>query len=212
MDMKRMTFVVTALVFAGVTLSTFAFAANDLFNASRTFEFDPDHTGCPVAYWKQGIGEKDSNCKTDFGLRLEKNCPLATNASAGAVLNGLKGVVVQAGDVLGYDLKDGSPCEAGSPRFNVSYTIGDVAGFSFVGGCANADPGDVTAGSEPGWQRIQFQLQDPTDAFPIVPVGAVLESVVLIVDDPGQYTLDNIRFRDQFADKPGASGPLPTCP
>jgi hypothetical protein len=58
---------------------------------------------------------------------------------------------------------------------------------------------------------VRFALQDPTDAFPIVPVGAVIESVVLLVDEPGQYTLDNVRFKKQFADKPGASGPLPNC-
>jgi hypothetical protein len=57
-----------------------------------------------------------------------------------------------------------------------------------------------------------MNLQDAGQAFPIVPVGAVLQSVVLIVDDPGKYTLDNINFRDQIATKQGSSSTTSGCP
>jgi len=193
---------------AVLALCSFAAAQNPNFNASRTFEFDPDKTGGAVAYWKNGIGETDASCKTNFGLQLEKNAALTDNVSAGAVLNGLSGVVVLAGDTLGYDFKTGSPCSVG-PRFNVSWSDGTGNHFSFVGGCGNAVPGP---GQSPGWQRVAFNLQNPGQSFPVIPPGATLNSVILIVDEPGKYTLDDIEFRGWFVDKPGNSGAAPSCP
>ena len=217
--MKKLLFLMAfATVFAFATAIA-GYAQSPNFNASRTFQFDPDNTGGAVAYWKNGIGETDANCKTNFGLELEKNAALSDNVSAGAVLNGLKGVVVLAGDTLGYDLKNGSPCEAGSPRFNVSWTAPDgsnhhssVGFFSFVGGCSNGGGGTPSPQDPLNWRRLVFDLQNPAQAFPVVPAGAALQSVVLIVDDPGKYTLDNIEFRLQYADKPGSSGAAPSCP
>src|SRR4030095_452219 len=172
---------IAALAFSGVV-----FADGGTFNAARTFEFDPDHTGCVSATWKKGAGETDSNCKTDFGLLLAKNCPTSTNASAGVVLNGIKGTIVQCGPTFGYDIKNGSTCEAGSPRFNVSYTTPlGTSGFSFLGGCANATK--VALGN--GWTRVTIDPCNPAQAFPPIPPGSNLQSVVLIVDDMGTYTL-----------------------
>lgn len=188
-----------------------AFAQNASFTASRTFEFDPDKTGGAVANWAGGIGLPDANGNTKFGLQLEKNVPVESNVSAGAVLNGLKGVVVMAGDTLGYDMTNTSPRQAGSPRFNVSWTLNGVSGFSFVGGSSNAS--QTPACQAPTtWTRFRMNLQNPAQAFPIIPAGAVLQSVVLIVDDPGKYTLDNINFRNQIATKPGSSSASTGCP
>jgi hypothetical protein len=198
---------------ASLAASGVAFAQSANFTASRTFEFDPDKTGGAVANWVKGIGLPDGNGNgnTNFGLDLEKNVPLDANVSAGAVLNGLKGVVVLAGDTMGYDMTNSSPRQAGSPRFNVSWTLNGVSGFSFVGGSSNAT--QTPACQAPStWTRFRMNLQDPGQAFPIVPVGAVLQSVVLIVDDPGKYTLDNINFRDQIATKQGSSSTTTGCP
>src|SRR5436190_20977864 len=93
---------------ASLAASGVAFAQTSNFTASRTFEFDPDKTGGAVANWSNGIGEQDANGNTKFGLQLEKNVPIDANVSAGAVLNGLKGVVVLAGDTMGYDMKNSS--------------------------------------------------------------------------------------------------------
>ena len=205
---RMMSWGITPLFLCAILISM-AWGANPQFNASQTFEFDPDHTRCPVAFWRQGFGEKDRNCRNTFGLHLEKNCSLDTNASAGAVLNGLKGVVVQAGDELDYDLKNDSPCGAGSPRFNVAWSLDGASNFSFVGGCSNGTP---SAAEQSGWTRWSFGLQVIGQAFPPIPASATIESVVLIVDEPGVYNLDNISFRDQFADAPGNSGPVPVCP
>src|SRR6266404_5343620 len=136
--MKKLTITWLSTI-ASFALVGSALAQNASFTASRTFEFDPDKTGGAVANWSNGIGEQDTNGNgnTRFGLQLEKNVPIEANVSAGAVLNGLKGVVVQAGDTMGYDMKNDSPRTAGSPRFNVSWTLNGVSGFSFVGGSAN---------------------------------------------------------------------------
>lgn len=201
-------FVCSLLAVAVLAFSSVVFADGGTFNASRTFEFDPDHTGCVTAAWQKGIGETDSNCKTNFGLVLAKNCATSTNASAGAVLNGVKGTTVQCGPTFGYDIKNGSTCEAGSPRFNVSYTTPlGTSGFSFLGGCANATK--VALGN--GWTRVTIDPCNPGQAFPPIPPGSTLQSVVLIVDDMGSYTLDNIQLNGAYADKPGEAGSLPAC-
>jgi hypothetical protein len=180
-----------------------AFAQNAQFTASRTFEFDPDKSGTAVAYWDRNAGETDAGGNTHFGLRLEKNAPINQNVSVGCVLDGLKGVTVLAGDTMAYDMNDLSGPPQDGPRFNVSYTLPDgTSGFSFVGGSNNATK---SAGQESGWSRYTLNLQNPAQAFPVVPAGAVLQSVVFIIDNPGKYLIDNISFRSQTARKPGSS-------
>jgi len=200
---------------ASLAVAASAFAQNASFTASRTFEFDPDKTGGAVANWSNGIGEQDANVNTKFGLQLEKNVPLDANVSAGAVLNGLKGVVVLSGDTMGYDMKNSStstnPLNGSGPRFNVSWTLNGTPGFSFVGGSNNATKSPAC--SDPtNWTTYRLGLQNPTQAYPPVPVGALLQSVVLILDEPAKDTLDNINFRDQIAGKPGSSATSTGCP
>jgi len=194
-----------------------ALAQNASFTASRTFEFDPDRTGGAVANWSNGIGEQDTNGNgnTKFGLQLEKNVPIDANVAAGAVLNGLKGVAVESGDTMGYDMKNSStstnPANGSGPRFNVSWTLNGTPGFSFVGGSNNATRSPAC--QDPvNWTRYRLNLQNPAQAFPPVPVGAVLQSVVLILDEPAKDTLDNINFRNQIASKPGSSSASTGCP
>ena len=200
---------------ASLAASGVAFAQNANFTASRTFEFDPDKTGGAVANWSNGIGLADTNGNTKFGLRLEKNVPIDANVAAGAVLNGLKGVVVLAGDTMGYDMKNDStstnPVNGSGPRFNVSWTLNGTPGFSFVGGSNNATRTPACQDAA-NWTRYRLNLQNPAQAFPVVPVGAVLQSVVLILDEPAKDTLDNINFRDQIAGKPGSSSTSTGCP
>ena len=188
---------------ASLAAAASAFAQNAKFTASQTFEFDPDKTGAAVAYWDRAAGEADASGNTRFGLRLEKNAPLTANVAVGAVLNGLKGVTVLASDTLAYDMKDDSGPPQDGPRFNVSYTLPDgTAGFSFVGGSNNATK---TAGQETGWSRYTLSLSNPGQAFPVVPAGATIESIVFIIDNSCKYLIDNIGFRNQVAGKPGSS-------
>lgn len=198
---------------AAFAASGVAFAQGGGFTASRTFEFDPDKTGGAVANWANGIGLQDANGNTKFGLRLEKNVAIDANVSAGAVLNSMKGTVVMAGDTMGYDMKnDSTATTAGSgPRFNVSWTFNGTSGFSFVGGSNNATR-SAACGDPVNWTTYRLGLQNPGQSFPIVPAGAVIQSVTLILDEPGKNTLDNINFRDQIAGKPGNSNTSTGCP
>ena len=187
----------TLTLFALSMIATFAIAANEpKYGASRTFEFDPDNTKCPRANWSNGIGLQDSNGNTSFGLQLEKNCALDVVASAGAVLSQVKGITLNPSG-LGYDIKDTSPCGAGAPRFNVSASDG----FHFMGGCANGTK--TPLGN--GWTRVTIDPYNPAQAFPVLAPGATINSITLIVDEPGQYTLDNIQVNGVYIDKPGAA-------
>ena len=210
--MKKLTLNSMAAI-AALMLAATVSAQNATFNASRTFEFDPDHTNGAVAKWSNTIGLQDlqGSGNTKFGLRLEKNVPIDAVVAAGAVLNGLKGVVVNAGDTMGYDMKNNSTATTvgSGPRFNVSWTLGGVSNFSFVGGSNNATR--TPACQDPAnWTTYRMNLQ--TQAFPSIPAGAVLQSVVLILDEPGQNTLDNINFRNQIAAKSGNSANSTGCP
>lgn len=179
-----------------------AHAQSDNFNVSRTFEFDPDHTGCAVANWENGIGLKDIPQSTSFGLRLEKNCATSVNAAAGAVFNNVKGTMVAVGPSMGYDIDtvDGSPCGAGSPRFNVVQQDGS---FHFVGGCANGTQSPNTPA--PGWTRVTFNPYLAGQAFPPLTPGVAVASITLIVDEEGKYVLDNIQLNGHYAQKPGTA-------
>jgi hypothetical protein len=206
----KFTFVMLLVTLLLIGSSNALAAKKFKFNASDTFVFDPFNVGGGFAQWLDGIGEGDSpNCRTNFGLLLQKTPSTETVLSVGTELEGLSGAVVTDDDTLGYDIRNDSPCLAGSPRFNVTYTLPDgTEGFSFVGGCAN---GTITTSPQnPNWSRVTFDLQ--TQAFPAIPVGSVIESVILIVDDQGSYTVDNIQFRDWFFDKPGSNpGNDPRC-
>jgi hypothetical protein len=82
--------------------------------------FDPGNTGCPVATYANGV------------LHLEKNCPTATNAAAGADITGLAGATFTSGS---FTLKSAAQCNGGSPRFD----IGTSDGLFFLG-CNNVTP------------------------------------------------------------------------
>lgn len=206
----KFTLVALTVTFLLLSVSTAVAAKKYKFNASDTFIFDPNNIGGGFAAWLDGIGEGDSpNCRTNFGLLLQKSPPTETVLAVGAELQGLSGAVVTDDDTLGYDIRNDSPCLAGSPRFNVSYTLPDGSdGFSFVGGCVN---GTITTSPQnPNWSRVTFDLQ--SQAFPSIPVGSTIESVIVLVDDQGSFTLDNIQFRDLYFDKPGGnSGNAPNC-
>jgi hypothetical protein len=199
--MKKLT--LGSLIAVTALAASSAFAQNAKFTASRTFEYDPDKTGVVVAFWDRNSGEADLSGNTKFGLHLEKNGANTVVAAAGAALDGLKGVTVQAGDQVAYDMKNTSgPLQSG-PRFNISWTLNGTSGFSFTGGSNNATP---AMAQETGWTRYILDLSNPAQSFPPVPAGAVIDSIILIVDEgPAKYDLDNISFRNQTAGKPGSS-------
>src|SRR5688500_9423222 len=87
------------------------------------FVHDEFGAGGGIAKWSGKIGVVDAGNTTKYGLLFEKAVPLEVEVSAGVVLKGLEGQAIFPGDTIGFDMKIGSPCGGGSPRFNVSYTV-----------------------------------------------------------------------------------------
>lgn len=122
--------------------------------------------GSPIvtAAWLKGLGLADTHPNKDgrTGLLLNKNGATADCSASGATIKGLKkGTVLSE---LGFDIRIGTHCGAGAPRFNVVASDGS---FYFAGGCANGDRSP--APDDPAqWERIR--LTD-ADFFPAT-VGA----------------------------------------
>jgi hypothetical protein len=74
------------------------------------------------------------------GLLLVKSGPTNNNASDGANLNGVNGITLTE---LGYDIRHGSHCGAGAPRFDVQTSTG----FFFVG-CSSPAPDSTVLGDQ----------------------------------------------------------------
>src|SRR6188474_1021982 len=109
------------LLVAGVLVLTLAFTAA----ASAALVpgvFDPGSTGCV----------KSTYIKKTKTLHLEKNCPTATNAAAGADLTKVGGQTFQSAS---FTLASTAQCQGGSPRFNVVTSTG-----LFFLGCNNVTP------------------------------------------------------------------------
>jgi|ERR1051326_2292805 hypothetical protein len=162
--------------------------------AANTFKvipgtYDPDHTGIISSAWVAGIGLPDAG-GSNHGLYLAKDGPATTNAAAFAVIDGVAGIKLTE---LGYDVKDGSHCSGGAPRFNV--TASD--GFHFVGACTNGTPTGFPA---PGWTRFRFSN---AQAFPPIDPNATINSITVLFDEEGSAVIDNIDVNGTLMGKPG---------
>ncbi len=120
-------------------------------------------------------------------MHLEKNCPTATNASAGAEVTGVSGQTFQSAS---FTLASATQCQGGSPRFNVETTTG----FFFLG-CNNVTPttnpdGTVTYTFTAATLAAAGQ-QVPT------PTGAI-ESVSVLIDVQGTADLTKVTFNDKL--------------
>lgn len=124
------------------------------------------------------------------GLLLSKNGPTPDCSAAGADVHGVKGITLTE---IGFDIRNGTHCGAGAPRFNVQATDG----FHFLGGCANATA--ATAPQDPEWTRIRIDPTNPSQAFPPIASGATVQSISIIFDEgtdagpgAGLAVIDNI--------------------
>jgi hypothetical protein len=139
--------------------------------------YDPGNTDCVKATF----------IKKTKTLHLEKNCPTATNASAGAEVTGVSGQTFQSAS---FTLASATQCQGGSPRFNVDTTTG----FFFLG-CNNVTPttnpdGTVTYTFTAATLAAAGQ-QVPT------PTGAI-ESVSVLIDVQGTADLTKVTFNDKL--------------
>jgi hypothetical protein len=165
------------------------------------FEFDPFKTYLVRARWLRGTGcptgatVNNGSMATSFtdaacmsgdpkdgkneGLLLVKTGPTPNYASAGAEVKGVNGITLTE---LGYDIRTGSHCGGGAPRFNVVTTDGTLHFLA-----CNSPPAVVDAGS-PGWKRLRWTADLLTGCVPAFPAICSPVKSISIVFDEGQDT------------------------
>jgi hypothetical protein len=131
----------------------------------------------------------DPRDKLNMGLLLVKTGPTNNNASAGATLDGVRGIILNE---LGYDIRKpidsfdprGSHCGAGAPRFNIT-TDDDNSYFL---GCNSPVADMQTPGS--GWVRLRWGGTFPLLAYDststLVSISGKTVKSISILFDEGQ--------------------------
>jgi len=168
------------------------------------FEFDPGHTGIVAAAWVKHLGLPQDNDKNRFGLLLSKNGTTPTNASAGLVVHGAKGLHLTE---LGFDVRNSGHCGAGAPRFNVVTNDGVTRFY----GCTYGTHDPTTPA--PGWQRVRFFTNVSYPGAPAITSGLTVDSISIVFDEgtdtgpdfSGMVVLDNIDVNGVLIGAPGAS-------
>ena len=164
------------LLIAGVLAAALAFAVS----ASAALVpgvYDPGNTGCVKATF----------IKKTKTLHLEKNCPTATNASAGAEVTGVSGQTFQSAS---FTLANATQCQGGSPRFNVDTTTG----FFFLG-CNNVTPTTNSDGSV----TYTFTAATLAAAGQQVPTPTgTIESLSVLIDVQGTADLTKVMVNDKL--------------
>jgi hypothetical protein len=109
------------------------------------------------------------------GLLLSKNGPTPDCSAAGADVTKVKGITLTE---IGFDIRNGTHCGAGAPRFDVQASDG----FHFLGGCSNGTPSP--APQDPlRWTRIRIDPSNPAQANPPIAAGATIQSISIIFDE-----------------------------
>lgn len=164
------------LLIAGVLGMTLAFAVS----ASAALVpgvYDPGHTGCVKATY----------IKKTKTLHLEKNCPTATNAAAGADITRVSGQTFQSAS---FTLASASQCQGGSPRFNVVTTTG-----LFFLGCNNVTP-TTNANGTLTYIFTAATLAAAGQQVP-TPTGTI-QSVSVLIDVQGTADLTRVTFNGKL--------------
>jgi hypothetical protein len=211
--------VAAVLSWAGVVTHSERAAGAGGFNVVP-FEFDPNGTHLVGAGWKAGLGcptNIDPACPTgdpqdtnNEGLFMAKTGPTNNDASAGAAILGVKGVLLTE---LGYDLRKpgndpstisdprGSHCGAGAPRFNIT-----SGGHLYFIGCASPPPTmDTPLAGGMGWQRLRWGGGSPLLAFsndggcpgninPCNITGFLVDNLSIVFDEGQDTGPDNFGF------------------
>lgn len=168
------------------------------------FEFDPGHTGIVAGDWVKHLGLPQDNDKNRFGLLLSKNGTTLTNASAGLVVHGVKGLHLTE---LGLDVRNGGHCGAGAPRFNVVTSDGVTRFYGCVYGTHTPNT------PAPGWQRVRFFTNVSYPGAPAITSGLTVDSISIDFDEgtdigpdfSGMVVLDNIDINGVLIGAPGES-------
>jgi len=224
------------VTFAILTLSGYVLAVPPFNFGVHPFEFDPFQTKLVSAQWVNGAGcptgatTNDGTTSSTFtddacpagtgdpqdnnnkGLVLFKTGPTPNFAASGAFLTfNQKGFTLTE---IGYDLRKGSHCGAGAPRFNIRTTTK----FYFLG-CNSPAPTTTLPGE--GWNRLTWGDTVPVMAFCVSGVCAGVQpeaitepiaSISIIFDEgqdaaggpdqSGTAVLDNINVNGTRQGKP----------
>ena len=139
--------------------------------------------------WLAGLGLPDDGASMNgstgsandphFGLLLSKNGLTTDCSAAGATITGFGNLTVPATPAvleLGFDIRNGTHCGAGAPRFNI-VTSDDVTHFA---GCAD---GTLTPAPQNPleWTRVRFTTAAQIFA-PLTP-GMKIKSISIIYDE-----------------------------
>ena len=165
---------------AGVLATALAFAVS----ASAALVpgvFDPGNTGCVKATY----------IKKTKTLHLEKNCPTATNAAAGADITRVSGQTFQSAS---FRLASASQCQGGSPRFNVVTTTGATTTTFFLG-CNNVTP-TTNANGTATYTFTAATLAAAGQQVP-TPTGTI-QAVDVLIDVQGTADLTKITFNGKL--------------
>src|SRR5437879_1263211 len=202
--------------FTILILAAVAFADDDSSFKVVPFTFDPHNTDLVAARWVDGAGcptgatevlfnsvspfqllppspLRDPACPTgdpkdkeNAGLLLVKTGDTLNDASAGAVIKGVKGITLTE---LGYDIRTGSHCGAGAPRFNITTTTGKL----YFLGCNSPAPTTMTPST--GWKRLRWM---PVTAFlngtTLEPVTDPIKSLSIVFDEAQDAALGGPDF------------------
>src|SRR2546425_45167 len=164
------------------------------------YVYDPTHSGAVAAQWVDGVGVPMHNAG-DQGLLLSKNASGSAEAQAGAVIKNAQGLTLTE---LGFDVRDGGQCSAGSPHF-VVVTNDDVT--HVVGGCVK---GTTQTSLAIGWKRMRFDPSKPELASPPITPGQQVKSIAVVLDQGpeaganaggGLVVLDNISINGKVVAK-----------
>jgi hypothetical protein len=137
--------------------------------------YDPGGTDCPKASFANGV------------LHLEKSCPPATDAAAGADITGFDGQTLTSAE---FTLAPDTVCNGGSPRFDV----GTTAGLVFLG-CNNVTPVTNPDGSRT-YTFTAATIAAAGNQVPF-PTGAIT-SLSVLIDVEGTADLSSIKVDDEL--------------
>lgn len=192
------------VIIASLTLFSIASVATASTPNLKASPFEVGGTSLSLARWIQHLGEPDASGNQNFGLLLSKNTETPQYVAAGAYINGSENINLNE---IGFDIKKGSHCGAGAPRFNVQTSDG----LNHFLGCAYFTD---APGAMNGWQRkimSKADLQNNLKAYPPIPEGSTIKAISIMMDEgvdipptfSGLAILDNININGTYIGQPG---------
>ena len=131
------------------------------------YDTNPPYALIPGTYGDPGCPTGASEDKKNKGLLLSKTGPLYANASGGASLDKVKGIILSE---LGYDVR--GHCGGGAPRFDITTTTGK----SYFLACTSPAPTSSVPGTD--WTRLRWGTGAPGSVMAYLG-GVTLEAIKL---------------------------------